>query len=287
MNQKDELRELELIINKFNPDLYIWVILKFIYRYSYMYSDTLNAKDITLSFIEKCETNDDVKSKLLLLIFDLNIDKKSKIRYLQEILHEKPENNLLKILKIIRENKRLADYFYYNLDNNYNKNRSISKLINDIIISKNEKNQKEPIFTHNESYSELLYFYSNSTPIFINAHLTDRYINKKIYDAPFNNFYYTIKTITKKSNTIIYKNLEKEGFAEWLFNYIEKNIIYSDMTQNTHYSPYNLEERTNFMLHQLDFWYLLDEKRYDKVLKKIQTAWHKRTYDARKRASKL
>ncbi|MCS4298901.1 MULTISPECIES: hypothetical protein [Acinetobacter] len=289
MSKKDELKELEASIKKIDPNLSIWVMMKFMRKFRNELGNQLKINlnnssifQILLTTIHACEKNEDAKSKALLLILDLEINHQTKLRYIHELINEYPTQNLVRILKAINNNTRLSDFIYYNISPIYSNLIEINKKFNlDDLIAREPS--KELVFHSNE----LIQTYSNNTSLLANLVLMSLYFEKENYESTFNLYFKKLEIIKKKSKTIIERNLNKEGFTEWLFSYIEKNIIHGEMTQNTDYTPYTSEEKTNFMLHQLDLWYLLDEEKYDKVLKKVQLAWHKKTHDARKRASKL
>ena len=282
MSKKDPLKELETSIKKIDPNLSIWVMMRVINKFgSLIFKRKFKSRDVfykTLSIIEKCENIDNIKDEVLLLFSYLEIDTKDKKTYLNIIFLEKPESNLTRILKVINNDKRLSDFIYYYL-------RPVPPITNRI----NKKIKPDDLIAKNTIFdsNELIQTYSNNTPLLANLFLTDLFFRRVDYENTFSTHFKEFMNIKNKSKTIIERNLKKEGFSEWLFNYIEKNIIHGEMTQNTDYSPYTPEEKTNFMLHQLDLWYLLDEERYDETLKKIQSAWNKKTHDARKRASKL
>lgn len=296
MSSKDEVKELESIINSFDSELSIWLLLKLIDRFENELQDLLrpiNTHENLLSLkfdhlysskqasilVKQCESLKNVKSKSLLILLDLEIDIKIKKSFLKEIKHDNPDFEIVRILKIIEKDKRLAHFInYLSIKEN---NLFVRSLLGSNRIQ--SKDQIKNIFDQNE----LVCFYSNNTPLLVNLNFTIQYLNKENYEQFFKDCFNKMKYIQKKSNTVIDKNIKNKEFSDWLFNYIEKNIIDDEMTSNTTYTPYTSEEKVNFMLHQLDLWCILDEDRYDQVLKRIQAAWHKKTHDERKRKTKL
>lgn len=275
---KDELKELDHIIKKIDSNLFIWVLMKFANKFKNEFNDLLekeidNQNSIfnkTLEIIKNCGTLTDVKGKVLLLIFDLNIDIRTKKHFLNELIHDQPNHELLRYLKAIKNDKRLADFIFYDINQKDRifKYRTLDIDYKNLLIAGSDKN----IFYKHE----LTNFYSNNMQILVNFYLTDRYLRGKRVQSIFDKHFRELESIKKISKTVIEKNIKNNEFAEWMYSYIEKNIIdNNELTSNTNYTPHNLEEKKSFVLHQLDIWSLLDEDRYNKTLKKIQIAWHK------------
>lgn len=290
MHIKDELKELDHIIKKIDSNLFIWVLMKFANKFENEFDDLLEKKidnqnsifNKTLEIIKNCETLTNIRGKVLLLIFDLNIDIRTKKYFLNELIHDQPDLDLLRYLRAIKNDKRLADFIFYDINKNGRifKSRTLDIDCKNLLIASSDKN----IFHKHE----LTNFYSNNMQILVNFYLTDRYLRGKRVESIFNKHFSKLESIKKISKTIIEKNIKNNEFAEWMYSYIEKNIIdNNELTSNINYTPHTLEEKKSFVLHQLDIWFLLDEDRYNEALKKIQRAWHKKNHDARKRIAKL
>lgn len=94
--------------------------------------------------------------------------------------------------------------------------------------------------------------------------------------------------ILEVSNTIINKNMNLEGFPEWLLNYLKEKMPSFKISVHQSNNPITTVEDCKYVaLRQLDYLYLFDRNRHNTLLKSIQSAWHKRTFDARKREDKL
>ncbi|MCH7329019.1 hypothetical protein [Acinetobacter modestus] len=279
MKTTEELKELETGLKKIDINLSIWIMIRFMCNFrkdfDLLFKKPIHVPNEVIYIIRQCETLIDIRKKVTLLILDLPIDLRYKKDYLKELNLENPDSELKRILKIIHNDKRLADFIYYNLE--YESHIKFNPLLGTTI-------SRKKIIFHED---ELIRYYSNNSPLQANFNLVDLYIRENNYKKSFNNLFRELNNIKKISKTVIGNNIENKEFSEWLFEYIEKNIILASMTSNTTYVPYTSEERKNFMLHQLDVWYLLDPNRYDQVLKKIQSAWHKKAHDARKRSLKL
>ena len=289
MSSKDELKELEVHFKKVNPNLSIWLLMNILYRFESEVKISPNKNidsdkcilQISINMIQDCEDLNQVRSKALLLFFNLNIELKTKTQFLKELVHDQPDISLMRSLKAIKEDKRLADFIFYNInkDGKILKYRKVSQDLEKLLVGKNNKY----IFYKDE----LVSFYSTNTPILVNLYLTDKYLRKRSFEKNFNNLFKTLDSIKKESKTVIGKNIENNAFIAWLYTYVEKNIINNnELTLNINYTPHTLEERKNLLIHQLDVWCELDKERYTMALKKIQSTWHKKIHDDRRRKEK-
>ena len=290
MRSKDELKELEGYFKKVNLNFSIWVLIKILDRFEseveIFLKENIDSNksifQISIGIIKDCEDLDQIRSKALLLLFDLNIEFKTKLQFLKELVHEQPDASLMRSLNAIKKDKRLADFIFYNInqDGKILKYRENPQDLESLLV---EKNNKTIFYKH-----ELLSFYYNNTPILVNLYLTDKYVRKRRFESNFNKFFKSLNSIKKESKTIIGKNVENNAFIEWLYTYTEKNIINNnELTLNINYTPHTLEERKNLLLHQLDVWSELDKERYAIALNKIQSNWHKKNHDDRKRNKKF
>lgn len=286
MKSPDELKEIEVLLNKIDINLYIWVTIKTFNKFQ-RDSEILFGRKIyyfneTLKVIQRCETLIDVKKELTTLILGLPTDLSLKKKFLKELPFEYPYAEFRTSLKKIHSEKRLADFIYYFLDHSIDipSNKNNNKQLTELLIA---SPQKKVIFYNDE----LVYFYSNNSPLLANLYLVEKYIEQNNCKKFFNTYLTIFIQIKKQSKTIIENHIQNKEFSQWLFDYIEKNIIASEMSYRTTYIPYTIDERKSFMLHQLDLWYTLDIRRYHQVLKKIQSTWNKRSHDARKRSLRL
>lgn len=287
MKSPDELKEIEALLKTIDINLYIWVIIKIFNKFQsdfeFLFERKINYFDETLNIIQRCETLIDVKKELTRLILVLPTDLSLKKKFLKELPFLYPNAEFRTFLKKINSEKRLADFIYYSLDDSidisFNKRNNEKKLIELLIASPPQK-----VIFYND---ELVYFYSNNSPLLANLYLVKKYIEQDNCKKFFNTYLTIFIQIKKQSKTIIENHIQNEEFSQWLFDYIEKNIIASEMSYRTTYIPYTIDERKSFMLHQLDLWYTLDIRRYHQVLKKIQSTWNKRSHDARKRSLRL
>ncbi|CAM4160001.1 hypothetical protein [Acinetobacter pragensis] len=327
MHSKSELKELEQSVKKLDLNLFVWVIARTAIEFDNEIDGLTKNRifNFVLKIIEDCETLIDIKRRALLLIFNLEISKKEKIEFLNKLCYEIPHSDLIRQLKIINNNKRLASFIYYNLnpdiniEHNLNKSTDLESLIshnfinidlNELIVDNSstyvnhrkftEKNTNQYVKENknlkpikNKSFNkeifnkgELVYFHGNNTSLLVNLELIDKFLRGKDYTYAFNAFMLTFNEIQKKSRTAIDKNMENNSFSIWLYTYIEKNIINCEINNNINYVPSNDEERINLMLHQLDIWFLLDESRHKETLRRIQLAWNKKKFDHRKREEK-
>lgn len=143
MHSKSELKELEQSVKKLDLNLFVWVIARTAIEFDNEI-DGLRKNgsfNFVLKIIEDCETLIDVKRRALLLIFNLEISKKEKIDFLNKLCYEIPHSDLVRQLKIINSNKRLASFIYYNLNpditikHNLNKPTGLESLISHDFIN--------------------------------------------------------------------------------------------------------------------------------------------------------
>lgn len=290
MHLKNELKELEGLFKKFDQNLFIWFLIELFHNFETECYDYLNKNlsssestfNTLINMLKDCEDLNQVKSKSLFFFSKLDLDHNTKQNFLNNVIYDPPNTSLTRHLKMIQTDRRLADFIFFNI----NEGGYILKYaeapmdLEGLIETNNNKN----IFYKDE----LINFYSNNSAILVNLYIAFKFSTGKPYEERFYDLIKEFESIKKLSKTVIGKNIENDIFFEWLYNYIEKNIINNnEITYNIKYTPHTVKEKKNLLLHQLDVWAILDSKRYATVLAKIQSAWHKKTHDDRKRKAKL
>lgn len=86
MRSKDELKELEGYFKKVNLNFSIWVLIKILYRFEseveMFLKENIDSNksifQISIDIIKDCEDLNQIRSKAVLLLFNLNIEFKKK-----------------------------------------------------------------------------------------------------------------------------------------------------------------------------------------------------------------
>lgn len=154
-------------------------------------------------------------------------------------------------------------------------------------LDSQEKKYKEEKKTE-AFYKQALLVYRHNSTLLVNFNLIILYQQGGEDITDFcRELLYNYQKVQNASKTIIENKLNNEGFVRWLANYLTEKFPNFKVSEERNYDPVITDDDYKYIaLQQLDYLFLLDEQRHQKLLKSIQNAWNKRIFDQRKREVK-
>lgn len=307
-SEKEYAAKLKKRLDRFDPVMNVWFHMEVIPRIPKFTLSRTFSEETLIAQIESLKNLKEVRElDITNIIQTINRDVATETLRLvayQEILEYIDKQDIIfdielrRILKIIDEDKRFANFYLIHTDNNDDDLLRINARLKAHYI----KLLLEQI-SRQETNSGTQKIMSDVYPILnnaiikcykININLIANYkiilsleLNKNLTSLPANfieefenisNQYIHMKKISK---IILERNLSNPEFCEWLYDYINRKVDLDSV-----YTPMNTKEKKELALYQLDYWYSINYDAYLNVLKKIQSSWNKRKFD-KKTSSKI
>lgn len=317
---EEEFQELDRLLKKCEPVFLIYVYIKIVEHFDVNFGELVKESIHSIhdihTFVQRriegLNALEDVRKDIVEGLLRLDASHQYKLDRLKMELSFPEISILKKTLQQIAEDKRFANfcmcYFYpstFSLQltkTQYERGLHLIDCtpwppqpqggfsVDDPVgwalkCSKEAEEKKTNLFYH-----QSILTYRHNSALVVNFKLIDYFLEYKEYSLSVlcKELLSNYQKVQQLSKTIISKNLAKEGFSEWVFNYIQDRIVGFYESGEGAYDPViTSEDYQGIALQQLDYLYLIDETAYQVFLKRIQGAWNKRTHEKRTREDKL